>query len=317
MENPTILIIEDQPTINRIVSNYFKKENYEVLCALDGKEGLKLFNENKIDLVCLDIMMPFIDGWGVAEGIRKTSDVPIIVMSALSEEEDILRGYDLKIDDYVTKPFNPKVLVAKTKNLLERIRKLKNNNDLSVHLELDGIEIDISNDGDKRKLNDLLMRDELTKVFNRRYLDFKLNNIIKEAEEFNTKFGVLFIDIDYFKRVNDTYGHNIGDEVLKVVSKTINSNIRKNDILGRWGGEEFIAIIKVDNKKELISIAEKLRKKVGETYFTLNDKEKVSVTISIGGTIYNKNEDIVSLISRADNNMYNSKKTGRNKVTIL
>ena len=124
MNKAVILIIEDEPTINRIISNYFIKENFTVLNALDGLKGLQLFKENKVDLVCLDIMMPIIDGWDVAKKIRESSDVPIIMMSALSTEEDILKGYSLKIDDYVTKLFNPKILVAKIKNLLEKIDKI-------------------------------------------------------------------------------------------------------------------------------------------------------------------------------------------------
>jgi len=144
MNDITILIIEDEPTINRIVSNYFLREKYKILSALDGFKGLQLFSKNKVDLVCLDIMMPNINGWDVAKTIRETSNVPIIMMSALSEEEDILKGYSLKVDDYITKPFNPKILVAKVKNLLER---LANNQDHEVQtsgiLEISGIKIDL------------------------------------------------------------------------------------------------------------------------------------------------------------------------------
>lgn len=143
MNDITILIIEDEPTINRIVSNYFLKEKFKVLSALDGFKGLQLFSKNKVDLVCLDIMMPNINGWDVAKTIRETSNVPIIMMSALSEEEDILKGYSLKVDDYITKPFNPKILVAKVKNLLDRLA----NQDYSVQtsgvLEIDGIKMDL------------------------------------------------------------------------------------------------------------------------------------------------------------------------------
>lgn len=143
MKNTTILIIEDEPTINRIVSNYFIKEKFTVLSALDGFKGLQLFSQNKVDLVCLDIMMPNVNGWDVAKTIRETSNVPIIMMSALSEEDDILKGYSLKVDDYITKPFNPKILVAKVINLLERLQ----NQDTSVQstglLEVVGVRIDL------------------------------------------------------------------------------------------------------------------------------------------------------------------------------
>ncbi|MCK5762217.1 MAG: response regulator transcription factor [Candidatus Izimaplasma sp.] len=143
MDKTTILIIEDEPTINRIVSNYFLKEKFRVLSALDGFKGLQLFSKNKIDLICLDIMMPNINGWDVAKTIRETSDVPIIMMSALSEEEDILKGYSLKVDDYITKPFNPKILVAKVTNLLERIKNSEYSNQTSGVLEIKGIKMDL------------------------------------------------------------------------------------------------------------------------------------------------------------------------------
>lgn len=143
MEDITILIIEDEPTINRIVSNYFVKEKFKVLSALDGFKGLQLFSKNKVDLVCLDIMMPNVNGWDVAKTIRETSNVPIIMMSALSEEEDILKGYSLKVDDYITKPFNPKILVAKVKNLLERLKDHDYSNQTSGELNIGGIKMNL------------------------------------------------------------------------------------------------------------------------------------------------------------------------------
>lgn len=143
MKDITILIIEDEPTINRIVSNYFSREKYRVLSALDGFRGLQLFSKNKVDLVCLDIMMPNINGWDVAKTIRETSNVPIIMMSALSEEEDILKGYSLKVDDYITKPFNPKILIAKVRNLLDRLANQDFSDQTSGILEIDGIKMDL------------------------------------------------------------------------------------------------------------------------------------------------------------------------------
>ena len=143
MDQPTILIIEDEPTINRIVSNYFLNEKFSVLSALDGFKGLQLFSQNNVDLICLDIMMPNVNGWDVAKTIRETSNVPIIMMSALSEEEDILKGYSLKVDDYITKPFNPKILVAKVRNLLERLKTQDYSTQTAGELTVEGIRMDL------------------------------------------------------------------------------------------------------------------------------------------------------------------------------
>ncbi len=122
MNKKTVLIIEDELTILRVVKAYFQKEGYETFTADNGFDGLSIFSKESIDVICLDIMMPQIDGWTVAKTVRETSNVPIIIMTALSAEEDMLKGYKLKVDDYIVKPFSPKVLVAKVNNLLERIK---------------------------------------------------------------------------------------------------------------------------------------------------------------------------------------------------
>lgn len=121
MEGKTVLIVEDEPTIQSMVKKYFEIEGFNVITADDGFTALEEFDKNIIDLICLDIMMPNVDGWAVTEAIRETSNVPIIMMTALSSEENILKGYQLNVDDYITKPFNPKILVAKSKTLLNRI----------------------------------------------------------------------------------------------------------------------------------------------------------------------------------------------------
>ncbi len=200
MENTTILIIEDEPTINRIVSNYFLKEKFVVLSALDGFKGLQLFSQNKVDLVCLDIMMPNVNGWDVAKTIRETSNVPIIMMSALSEEEDILRGYSLKIDDYITKPFNPKILVAKVRNLIERLKNQDYTTQTSGILEVKDIKIDL--DSHRVYLNDKLI--ELSKT------EFDLLKYFLEHEGKICSRNLLLdevwgIDVYVEDRIVDTY----------------------------------------------------------------------------------------------------------------
>ncbi len=118
--NKNILLVEDEPRLREIVSDYFKAEGFSIYEAVDGKEAMDIFEESEVSLVILDIMLPKLDGWTVCRRIRKVSDVPIIMLTARSEEDDMLMGYELGADDYVTKPFSPKVLVAKAKILLKR-----------------------------------------------------------------------------------------------------------------------------------------------------------------------------------------------------
>lgn len=133
----TILIVEDEIRMRILLSDYFKKEGYDYIEASNGIEAIKAFNNNIIHLIILDIMMPYMDGWEVCKAIRKTSDVPILLLTAKSEEDDKLLGYELGADDYITKPFSPKILVAKVKVLLKRMETPSQNQ--SVLLDLDGL----------------------------------------------------------------------------------------------------------------------------------------------------------------------------------
>ena len=142
MINKNILLAEDEPTISRLVRTYFERDNYTVYTAANGEEAIKIFKEVKIDLVCLDIMMPIMDGFEVTKIIRSSSDVPIIMMTALQSEEDILKGYSLHVDDYITKPFNPKVLVAKVNNLMLRIDR---ENSLKMEYKIGELSFDFIN----------------------------------------------------------------------------------------------------------------------------------------------------------------------------
>jgi DNA-binding response OmpR family regulator len=138
--NKTILVVEDEKRMRILLSDYLKKEGFKYLEASNGIEAIDIFNKEKVDLIVLDIMMPYMDGWEVCRTIRKTSNVPIIILTARSEEDDKLLGYDIGADDYVTKPFSPKVLVAKIKVLLKRSEPFKENN--SSSMDINGLYID-------------------------------------------------------------------------------------------------------------------------------------------------------------------------------
>lgn len=157
MKNKNILLAEDEPTILRVIKTYFEHEGYNIFAATNGEEAIKIFREVNIDLVCLDVMMPKIDGFEVAKMIRTSSDVPIILITALQSEEDILKGYSLHIDDYITKPFNPKILIAKVKNLMLRMDK---ENSLQMEYKIGDLSFDFVNNF--ATLNDVKL--DLTKT---------------------------------------------------------------------------------------------------------------------------------------------------------
>lgn len=136
----TVLIADDEERIRKLIEAYLKKEGYNVICASNGAEALELFNKNKIDIIVLDIMMPVMDGWTVCKKIRKTSNIPIIMLTAKSEEDDEILGFELGADNYVTKPFSPRVLTAKIKSLLKKADLFAKNN--SEENNYDGLVID-------------------------------------------------------------------------------------------------------------------------------------------------------------------------------
>jgi diguanylate cyclase (GGDEF)-like protein/PAS domain S-box-containing protein len=167
-----------------------------------------------------------------------------------------------------------------------------------------------------RKLKQTARLDPLTEIGNRRHLESRLKNCIFDFHENQLPFGLLFCDIDYFKNINDTFGHNRGDNVLRMIAQTLRANIRETDTMGRWGGEEFLVVLRDIDAKELVMVGEKLLHLVRKSHLVLPDKRILSATISIGGTLARENDTIDSIVDRADQLMYQSKANGRNRITV-
>lgn len=165
------------------------------------------------------------------------------------------------------------------------------------------------------ELQKLTMLDQLTGLGNRRYAELTMDNKLDEMRRYDWNFGVLFMDIDNFKKINDTYGHETGDKVLQMVARTLYNGVRSSDTVSRWGGEEFIALISHIDTHTLCTLADKLRKLIEQSSFFAG-RELVNVTVSIGGTISKKSDAAKKLIDKADQLMYKSKLSGRNCVVI-
>lgn len=165
-----------------------------------------------------------------------------------------------------------------------------------------------------KELEKLALLDSLTRIANRRFIEMQLSSRINEFKRFGWQFGIMFIDIDHFKLVNDRYGHEIGDRVLKMVSNTLLENSRSFDLVGRWGGEEFIVIVPNVNETQLYTIAHKFKNLIALSNLKINS-DIISVTVSIGVTLSRQKDTLKSIIKRADKLMYQSKKNGRDKVT--
>lgn len=184
-----------------------------------------------------------------------------------------------------------------------------------------GIELftDISNQAANRsriqELETLALIDNLTRLANRNYIEKEIHNRFEEKKRLNVPFGILFMDIDHFKKFNDTYGHLVGDKVLKYVADTFVFNSRPFDIYGRWGGEEFLGIIRNTNDSDLEKLGNRIRLLIENSYLEF-ENETLHVTISIGATMLKENDTIDTILKRADTLLYKSKSDGRNRLTF-
>jgi diguanylate cyclase (GGDEF)-like protein/PAS domain S-box-containing protein len=172
------------------------------------------------------------------------------------------------------------------------------------------------NDSDyMEELRKAALIDPLTEIGNRRYLEMKLKTSCEELQRYGVSFGVIMADIDFFKKVNDTYGHQAGDSVLKMVAGTLSSNVRTCDLVGRWGGEEFMTVVTHVDAHVLASLSEKLRMLVERSFVNV-DGEDVRVTISLGAVVALPDETVEAVVKRADSLLYSAKKSGRNRVAM-
>ena len=173
----------------------------------------------------------------------------------------------------------------------------------------------LANNSRVRELEQLALLDNLTQLANRTYLLREIEARFEEMRRYGIPFGLLFMDIDFFKRFNDTYGHDVGDEVLKLVANTFVANSRAFDVYGRWGGEEFVGVIRSIDAEDLAALGNRMRVLVNQS-FLMHDEARLGVSISLGATVAHPDDTAESLIKRADQLLYQSKKEGRNRLTL-
>ena len=173
----------------------------------------------------------------------------------------------------------------------------------------------LANNSRVRELEQLALLDNLTQLANRTYLLREIEARFEEMRRYGIPFGLLFMDIDFFKRFNDTYGHDVGDEVLKLVANTFVANSRAFDVYGRWGGEEFVGVIRSIDAEDLVVLGNRMRVLVNQS-FLMHDEARLGVSISLGATVAHPDDTAESLIKRADQLLYQSKKEGRNRLTL-
>ncbi len=301
-ENPVILAVDDTETNIDILVELLG-DKYEVMVALDGESALEITEEEKIDLILLDIMMPEMDGFEVCNRLKsneKTKNIPIIFLTAKTDEDSIEKAYEIGGIDYVTKPFKPKELLARVNRELAMQKMIK----------------DLKNSQDE--LRTLAATDPMTKLYNRRYFAQISAEFLELAKRNNQELSVIMLDIDKFKRINDTYGHKVGDDVIIALSKILVELKRKSDIACRFGGEEFVLLLPNTAIDGAEILAQKIRETVQNRSVKVEDDKELNFTISLGVSLVNvQNETNIEVsLKKADDALYKAKESGRNRVCV-
>jgi diguanylate cyclase (GGDEF)-like protein len=291
---PLILIVDDTVKNLQLLGSVLKAENYKIALATNGNQAVMIANDINPDLILLDVMMPELNGFETCKklkGIHKTSEIPVIFLTAKVETEDIIEGFKVGAVDYVTKPFNTYELKARVK----------------THVELK-----ISKDLLEQKnviLKKLSITDGLTGLFNHRYTTDALSKLVEENNRYREPLSISMLDIDNFKKANDEYGHLFGDEVLVKISNSIEGSLRKTDMVGRYGGEEFLVLFAHTGLKGAVESVGRIIKSVENLKW---EKENFKITVS-AGVCEKTDEDISTLIKKADDLLYIAKKNGKNR----
>ena len=303
-----VLIAEDENVSRMVLAKALANHEYEVLQARDGREAWAIFQNEKEDIyiAVLDWQMPGMDGIELCQKIKAASlshYVYVIFLTGKKDIENIIEGLETGADDYLTKPFD-------RRELLSRIK---------VGLRLIGFEKALREAN--QKLHALATTDGLTGISNRRAVFERLRGEIFRASRGNSPFCLIMLDIDYFKKVNDTYGHGAGDKVLVEIVNRMKSALRPYDVIGRYGGEEFVVGISKTDLKIIRIIAERLRTCICERPFQIEGR-KIDVSISLGVANFMPSRDndindlLETIIKAADIALYKAKEAGRNRMVF-
>ncbi len=299
-----ILLVEDNAVSRLLLTKILVNAGYEVVPVEDGRKALELFKEKFFPIVVTDWTMPGMDGLELCKAIRKDTRrgyVFIVMLTARDSKDDIVTGLEAGADDYLAKPVNSAELVARIKagiRVLELERSLKKANE---------------------EIRLLSITDPLTGAFNRCYLTERLSQEIARSIRYRHPLSMALCDIDYFKKVNDTYGHQAGDEVLKSFVRSVKKSLRRDvDWVVRYGGEEFLIILPETDINGAWLTAERLRSTVSKQVAKVNGNE-IRITASFGVTGFDSGTpeekiSIETLIFKVDKHLYNSKQNGRNMV---
>jgi len=302
VEHARVLVLEDSPLDIEKIIDTLKRDNSTVAAAETCAEALEMALTEEFELVLISLTMMTEDGLRLLSQLRsheRTRQVPVLLIIDEGDLARVAKGLELGANDYIIKPMDRNELQARIRTQIRRKRyhdRLRANFEQSLSLAL---------------------TDALTGLFNRRYVSAHLPRLLERAAADNKPVSVLMIDIDHFKAVNDTYGHHVGDEILREVADRTNRHVRNFDLVARLGGEEFLVIMPDTDRSGAMAVAERVRERISDQPFTTDDNNQtITVTVSIGAAVSRSVGDTAEqVIRRSDAALYEAKRGGRNRVS--
>jgi two-component system, cell cycle response regulator len=294
-----ILLIDDRPASHERIAAMLNDEHV-VEIESDPNDALFCAAEGDYDLVIVSLALKNFDGLRLCSQLRspdRTRDVPVLAISEGDSNARLVRGLEIGINDYLMRPIDKNELLARVRTQIRKKRyteRLRDNVQLSIEMAI---------------------TDPLTGLYNRRYTESHLGSLLEQAASHKKPLTVLVIDIDYFKAINDTYGHDAGDDVLREFSLRIKKSIRGIDLACRYGGEEFVVVMPETDLTVATMVAERLRRRIATEPFPIQDGSRsIEVTISIGISALSREDTAAKILKRADAALYRAKRDGRNRV---
>ncbi len=291
--NHKVLVVDDsrvfRQQMQRILENLF----FKVVAVAHGEEAIGMLkSQPDISLVLTDYNMPVMDGLELTLEIRKTytkNELSILAISGNSDEEITALFLKNGANDYIKKPFSKEEFSCRINNSIEALENIQ-------------------------LITNYANRDFLTGLFNRRYFFDEMNEYIEQAKEKGEQFAIGMIDIDHFKKINDTYGHEIGDKIIVSLADILRSATNPQDIVARFGGEEFCVVLKNVNRHSAKEIFERLRENTENFSYHFKDGQYIHFTISIGAVMFHEDESLEDNLNEADMLLYKAKNNGRNQL---